>query len=174
MKYALVCILLIAGFCAPAHAQCVGPRCPIIMTPIGDDSDLDKMIVTCNEHALGGVGIGKYESGFEYCNDVRQKWVGSPGFEKWKQEQKQKGVERRDKMMQKFSASGKMDGGVAPPVSPPPPVNTPMIIEPADADAFREIVEGTIPQKYNGLLIRWYNTILQRKIVQDEIAKKQH
>jgi hypothetical protein len=47
---------------------------------------------------------------------------------------------------------------IAQTIAPPP-----MIIEPADADAFREIVESTIPPKYNAALIRWYTAILQRQ-----------
>jgi len=42
---------------------------------------------------------------------------------------------------------------------PAPPA---MTIEPADADAFRDIVDSTIPPKYNGALIRWYQGILLR------------
>jgi hypothetical protein len=47
----------------------------------------------------------------------------------------------------------------APLVQPQPP----MLIEPADADAFREIIETTIPPRYNGAIIRWYTSILQRQ-----------
>lgn len=42
---------------------------------------------------------------------------------------------------------------------PVPPV---MTIEPADAEAFRDIVDSTIPPRYNGALIRWYQGLLQR------------
>lgn len=45
------------------------------------------------------------------------------------------------------------------PVQPP----APMVIEPADADAFREIIETTIPPRYNSAIIRWYTAILQRQ-----------
>lgn len=45
------------------------------------------------------------------------------------------------------------------PPQPPPP----MVIDPADADAFRELIETTIPPRYNGALIRWYTAILQRQ-----------
>jgi hypothetical protein len=47
----------------------------------------------------------------------------------------------------------------APLVQPQPP----MLIEPADADAFREVIETTIPPRYNGAIIRWYTAILQRQ-----------
>jgi hypothetical protein len=47
-----------------------------------------------------------------------------------------------------------------------------MIIEPADADAFREIVESTIPPKYNSALIRWYTAILQRQQAKQAEAAK--
>lgn len=43
------------------------------------------------------------------------------------------------------------------------PGQPPMVIEPADADAFREIIESTIPPRYNGAIIRWYTAILQRQ-----------
>lgn len=41
----------------------------------------------------------------------------------------------------------------------PPPV---MTIEPADAEAFKDIVDSTIPPRYNAALIRWYQGLLQR------------
>jgi hypothetical protein len=46
---------------------------------------------------------------------------------------------------------------------PAPQPSPPMVIEAADADAFREIIETTIPPRYNGALIRWYSAILQRQ-----------
>ncbi len=53
---------------------------------------------------------------------------------------------------------------VAQEVAPkPPPPQVPMVIEPADADAFRDIIESTIPPRYNAALIRWYGAILQRQ-----------
>jgi hypothetical protein len=56
--------------------------------------------------------------------------------------------------------------------SPSPP-QAPMVIEPADADAFRDIVESTIPPRYNTALIRWYTAILQRQQAkQAEFAKQ--
>lgn len=48
--------------------------------------------------------------------------------------------------------------------APPAP---PMVIEPSDADAFREIIAVT-PPPYNALFVRWYMAILQR---QQEKAK---
>jgi hypothetical protein len=42
---------------------------------------------------------------------------------------------------------------------PAPPV---MTLEPADAEAFRDIVDSTIPPRYNGALIRWYQGLLQK------------
>jgi hypothetical protein len=40
---------------------------------------------------------------------------------------------------------------------------TPMIIEPADAEAFKEIIETTIPPRYNRAIIQWYTAILQKQ-----------
>jgi hypothetical protein len=65
-----------------------------------------------------------------------------------------------------FSASAQE---VAPKPQPP---QVPMVIEPADADIFRDIIESTIPPRYNGALIRWYTAILQRQQAkQAELAK---
>lgn len=47
----------------------------------------------------------------------------------------------------------------------------PMVIEPADADALREIIESTIPPKYNGALIRWYTAIVQRQLARQAAEK---
>lgn len=55
------------------------------------------------------------------------------------------------------------------PVPQPPP----MIIEPADADEFREVVETTIPPRYNRAIIRWYTTILQRQQAKVEAKQKE-
>lgn len=64
---------------------------------------------------------------------------------------------------------------VAQEVAPkPPPPQATMTIEPADADAFRDIVESTIPPRYNAAIIRWYTAILQRQQArQAEMAKAQ-
>jgi hypothetical protein len=53
-------------------------------------------------------------------------------------------------------------GVVAQEVAPKPLPQVPMVIEPTDADAFREIVAIT-PQQWQALYIRWYTTILQRQ-----------
>ena len=37
-----------------------------------------------------------------------------------------------------------------------------IVIEPADDAAFRDIVESTIPPRYNGALIRWYTDLVLR------------
>jgi hypothetical protein len=66
-------------------------------------------------------------------------------------------------------------GVVAQELAPKPqPSQVPMVIEPADADAFRDIVESPIPPRYNAALIRWYTAILQRQQAkQAEFAKEQ-
>jgi hypothetical protein len=38
-----------------------------------------------------------------------------------------------------------------------------MVIEPADADALREIIETTIPPRYNRAIIQWYATLAQKQ-----------
>jgi hypothetical protein len=51
----------------------------------------------------------------------------------------------------------------------------PMILEPADAEAFKEILETTIPPRYNRALIQRYTTILQRhqaKVAAEAKAKE--
>lgn len=55
----------------------------------------------------------------------------------------------------------------------PPPPQVPMVIEPADADAFRDILESSIPPRYNGALIRWYTAILQRQQAKQAEMSKQ-
>jgi len=78
-------ILLLATVPVLAQ-QCVGPRCPLYMAPMGDDSDLDKAIVACNQHALGGLQIGKYDAGFAGCRDVYAVWTTSPARDRYIQE----------------------------------------------------------------------------------------
>ena len=63
-------------------------------------------------------------------------------------------------------------GVIAQEVAPkPPPPQVPMVIEPADADAFRDIVDSTIPPRYSSALVRWYNAIVQRQVKQADAAK---
>jgi hypothetical protein len=45
----------------------------------------------------------------------------------------------------------------------PQPTPPPMVIEPADADAFRSIVAKNIPSYYNQEIIAWYNILVQRQ-----------
>ena len=47
--------------------------------------------------------------------------------------------------------------------APQPPAQVPMIIEQADADALRDIIDSTIPQRYTPALIRWFNAIFVRQ-----------
>ena len=63
-------------------------------------------------------------------------------------------------------------GVVAQELTPKPQPQVPMAIEPADADAFRDIIESTIPPRYNPALIRWYTTILQRQQAKQAEASK--
>jgi len=63
-------------------------------------------------------------------------------------------------------------GVVAQEATPKPLSQVPMIIEPADADVFRDIIESTVPPRYNAALIRWYMAIFQRQQAkQAEMAK---
>lgn len=39
----------------------------------------------------------------------------------------------------------------------------PLIIDQADAAAFREIMASTVPQLYHGALLRWYNDMVRRQ-----------
>ena len=54
------------------------------------------------------------------------------------------------------------------PVKVVPTTPPPMVIDPADADAFREIIETTIPPRYNKALIQWYSNLLKKQ--QDKMA----
>src|ERR1700730_4824498 len=55
--------------------------------------------------------------------------------------------------------------------SQPVPPQVPIVLEPDEADAFRDIVESTIPPRYTASLIRWYATIIQRW--QQQVAQTQ-
>ena len=58
-------------------------------------------------------------------------------------------------------------------VSSPVPPQVPMVIEQADADALRDIIDSTIPQRYTPMLIRWFNAIFARQQArQAELAKQ--
>jgi hypothetical protein len=53
---------------------------------------------------------------------------------------------------------------IAAAAQPAPSMPTPpLVIEPADTNAFREILETTIPPRYHGALIRWYAGLVERQ-----------
>ena len=57
---------------------------------------------------------------------------------------------------------------------PAVPAPLPMVIEEADADALRDIIDSTIPPRYSPALVHWFNAIYARARArqQAELAKK--
>lgn len=87
----IIIVFLIAVSTQASAQQCVGPKCPLYMAPMGDNGDFDKAIIICNQHALAGLQIGSYEAGFESCKDIYSMWLTSPARDKYLQDMKDKG-----------------------------------------------------------------------------------